>query len=122
VISEAKANLLGYLWQQFPATIGHIPLGEKIDEAINQATEKLTKENEEIGIRLAEVATEAQNYKIEWNCCKDEIQTLTTRIKELEAALRQLFYCRIGLGIKVEEQCSEADHELWKICHRLLNL
>jgi hypothetical protein len=48
ISEEAKAKLLGYLWQQFPVTVGHMPLGSFLDEVIDNAIQKLREENDEL--------------------------------------------------------------------------
>jgi hypothetical protein len=63
----------------------------------NQATEKLTKENEILKSKL-QIACTTDSVRIAWAFSEAENQTLTTRIKSLEAEVERL-------------KCSELDDE-----------
>jgi hypothetical protein len=62
-------------------------LPEAIQLAINQATEKLTKENEELKADNERMFIVCHEYS---KATEGRIQTLTTRIKELEAEVERL--------------------------------
>jgi len=94
---------------------------EEVTEAINQATEKLTKENEELKL----LAHHNQDkYLSAVYVYEEQIRTLTTRIKSLENEIARLngqttFKCECG-GVKVARlpepvgKQLDCEHEKWR--------